>query len=353
LGQIERSVNRRKLYYLSQIVGWSLYIVIAGLLNLLFGVPITTDLIISLYTALVVGLFSSHLYRETIVRLGWLKLSIEKLIPRVLGGSVFFAFLFHVLYSLLNSILVFNKVTILWEDSNIITWIMLFFVWSLFYFIFHFFQNYRKEEIKNLRWQAQRNEFELKRLKSQMNPHFIFNAMNTIRALVEEDPEMAKQSITRLSNILRNSLLLGKNKEIAFAEEINLVRDYLAIEKARYEERLTVEWDLDANSKHYRIPPLMLQTLVENGIKHGISNLTKGGFIRIISTVENGNLRIAIENSGQLVANTAKPKGFGLVNTKERLRLLYGDKSRFDIRNKNDHEVITEVIIPPPKTLKQ
>ena len=95
--------------------------------------------------------------------------------------------------------------------------------------MFHFVNNYKKEEIKNLKWQAAKNEIELNKLKSQLNPHFIFNSMNSIRALVSEDPKLAKEAITQLSNVLRNSLLMGKQKLIPLGDEMKLVNDYLGL----------------------------------------------------------------------------------------------------------------------------
>src|SRR5690606_14938941 len=97
-----------------------------------------------------------------------------------------------------------------------------------------------KEEIKNLKWQAVKNEIELNRLISQLNPHFVFNSMNSIRALIDEDPKLAKQAVTELSNVLRNSLLMGKKTMVAFSEELKMVKDYLSLEKIRFEEKLQI-----------------------------------------------------------------------------------------------------------------
>ena len=110
-------------------------------------------------------------------------------------------------------------------------------------------------------------------LKSQLNPHFIFNALNSIRALVDENPGKSKNAITQLSNILRNSLQIDKNRLTSFTDEMKTVQDYLELESIRFEERLEVDIKLHPNSDQFQIPPLMIQTLVENSIKHGISNL--------------------------------------------------------------------------------
>jgi LytS/YehU family sensor histidine kinase len=113
------------------------------------------------------------------------------------------------------------------------------------YFSVHLFENYKRVEIESLIWEAAVKDFELKTLKSQLNPHFMFNAMNSIRALIEEDPENAKAALTRLSNILRYSLKMERNETVPLEEEIQTVNDYLALEAVRFEERLNYELVID------------------------------------------------------------------------------------------------------------
>src|SRR5690606_36171665 len=217
------------------------------------------------------------------------------------------------------------------------------FVWSLFYFTYHYFERYNK----SLKYEASMIEIELNNLKSQLNPHFIFNALNSIRALVDENPGKSKQAINQLSNILRNSLASDKKGLTKFDDELKIVKDYLGLEHIRFEERLRTEFDIDPNSHRFYVPPLMIQTLVENGIKHGISKLTAGGLIQMTTHVEKDCLRIRIRNSGRLVNGERKsPLGLGIKNTVQRLKLIYGEEASFRIVNENDNFVLTEVIIP-------
>jgi len=232
------------------------------------------------------------------------------------------------------------------DPSSVITYsfssMVFYLVWSLFYFGFHYFDRYNK----SLKYQATIKEFELNRLKSQLNPHFIFNALNSIRALVDEDPIKSKHAITQLATILRSSLIMNKSKLIPFSEELKVVNDYLGLESIRYEERLKVVIDIEPGSEHFLIPPLMLQTLVENGIKHGISKLKEGGEIKInTQIIHNNHLLIQIRNSGQLI-NHKTLAGFGLENTKQRLELIFDDKAKFKILNENQNTVLTEISIP-------
>jgi len=188
-------------------------------------------------------------------------------------------------------------------------------------------------------------EIELNNLKAQLNPHFIFNAMNSIRALVDENPAKSKQAITQLSNILRNSLATEKKGLTKFNDELKVVKDYLSLESIRFEERLKIEYDIDWGSSDFWVPPFMIQTLVENGIKHGIAQLTEGGTISIKTKVtENDELKIQISNSGQYTAE--KKGGLGLTNTIQRLKLLYGDAAYLKIDNEKNNLVLTEVKIP-------
>jgi LytS/YehU family sensor histidine kinase len=237
----------------------------------------------------------------------------------------------------------FNNVII---ASGVLNLAFIYFLWSLIYFLFHFIQNYKKAEIENFKWQASINEIELNKLKSQLNPHFMFNAMNSIRALVDENPLKSKEAITQLSNLLRNTLQMGKNKVIPFNEEMKIVNDYLALESVRYEERLKVKMQIQKESSEFDVPPLMIQTLVENGIKHGISKLTEGGTIELLAKIDNGKLIITICNSGQLKEKMESDSGFGIKNTRQRLQLLYGNDASLKIENLENNKVLTELIIP-------
>jgi LytS/YehU family sensor histidine kinase len=194
-------------------------------------------------------------------------------------------------------------------------------------------------------------EIELNNLKSQLNPHFIFNALNSIRALVDENPSKSKQAINQLSNILRSSLASDKKGLTKFDDELKIVKDYLGLESIRFEERLKTEFDIHPDSRNFLVPPLMIQTLVENGIKHGISKLTRGGIVQVKTLVVNGRMSIQIRNSGQLQNSTKRTKsGLGIRNTIQRLKLIYGDDATFRILNENDNFVLTELTIPQHQT---
>ena len=229
--------------------------------------------------------------------------------------------------------------------TGVLSWFFIYLLWSLVYFLFHYVTNYKKEEIKNLKWQAAKNEIELNRLISQLNPHFVFNSMNSIRALIDENPLLAKKAVTELSNVLRNSLLMGKKTLVPFSEELKMVEDYLSLEKMRFEEKLIIKLAINENTKNFLVPPLMIQTLVENAIKHGTSKLPKGGMVEITASVEADKLKVIIYNSGHYDEQASSETGFGISNTKQRLELLYGKQAVFSIKNE-DNKVKTLLLIP-------
>ncbi|WP_245986236.1 sensor histidine kinase [Marinoscillum furvescens] len=289
---------------------------------------------------------STHLLRFIVIKNGWLALNWVKLIPRLLliifGLSVFnYAFLLG--YSLLSNELTVRDFLPLTIVLNVFGPMIIYFIWAMIYFTFHYFERYNK----SLKYEAAAKEIELRNLRSQLNPHFIFNALNSIRALVDENPVKSKNAITQLSNILRNSLTIDRQRMVTLSEELAMVKDYLALESIRYEERLHTEFDIDPESMRHLIPPLMIQTLVENGIKHGIATLKTGGIIKVSSEVNEDSLIIQIRNTGQyLNGQLASNTGFGLSNTKKRLELIYGDQATFLINNESKNTVLTQISVP-------
>lgn len=339
-------MTRNQFYWLLQIVGWALYAVVGIILVSLANQPDPNN-IISLVLTAFWFLLSTHFFRIYIKKQKWIKLSLQKLIPRILL-AIFILGISNYLFQVFNFVFLglinpekdFSSFVVL---TSLFSYMIFYFVWSLIYFIYHYIDNYNK----SLKYEAAINEFELNKLKSQLNPHFIFNALNSIRALVDEDPVKCKTAITQLSTILRSSLVMNKNKLTNFNEELEAVKDYLDLESIRFEERLTTNFDIDSGSEDYRVPPLMIQTLIENGIKHGIAHLKEGGTIKLSTKIIDSKLHIYIRNNGQFKNGISKAnKGFGLENTKRRLHLIYGNHASLSIKNEDENTVLTKVIIP-------
>jgi sensor histidine kinase YesM len=330
---------------LLQFSGWLTYNVANGILYIVAG---TFDTVTVLYGLILSAwfIFSTHVYRLFLKKHGWLRLRFLSLLPRVLLATFVLSVLkyfVHLLIADAFNILyenIFDPLTVI---AFLFAYMIFYVTWSLLYFMYHYFDQYNN----TLRYQAVINEIELNSLKSQLNPRFIFNALNGIRGLVGEDPAKAKEAITQLSHILRSSLVMNKHKLTSFEEELHTVQDYLELESIRFEERLRSEYDIAPGSGRFQVPPLMIQTLVENGIKHGIAQLKGGGVISIRTLVEGDQMQLQIRNSGQLLNGIQKDgRGLGLANTVQRLKLIYGDAAKFDIRNEDDKTVITEITIP-------
>jgi two-component system, LytTR family, sensor kinase len=351
---VEKTImNRKKVYWISQFTGWTTFILV-NIIIIASIESITTTRILIWVLLGVLGILFTHLLRKVIKKQNWLSLPLKQIIPRVLLSSfiigiIIYGFVFTAGY--FGGTFKQEEITLTRAVSGILNLTSVTLFWSLIYFSVHYFENYKKKEIESLIWEAAVKDYELKTLKSQLNPHFMFNAMNSIRALIEEDREAAKSALTKLSNILRYSLQMERMEKVPLEDEIETVKNYLDLEKVRFEERLRYSIDINSGSAKVEIPPMMVQTLVENAIKHGISKRTRGGEIhiksKVESTVEGSKLKIEIRNSGHLSEEELKnSSGFGLNNTKHRLHLLFGDNAQFLICNDGEDKVLAQIEIP-------
>lgn len=342
-------VNKQKLYWSLQIGGWSLYAIvqIAASIIAAGGLGVSSQRIIFLAYEAIFCLIVSHIYRHYINKWRWLGLGMTRLIPKAILSVFVLGLVMYFLRIPISLPLRLFSMEVAFDPQNILGlslyYAIIFFLWSALYFIYNYFERYNK----SLKLEAHARAIELNNLKSQLNPHFIFNALNSIRALVDENPAKSKLAINQLSSILRNSLVADKRGLTRFKDELKVVKDYLGLEHIRFEERLQTEFIIDPQSKDFLVPPLMIQTLVENGIKHGISRLTEGGLIQIKTSIVNDRLNIQIRNSGQYMNGVKRTTGgMGLENTKQRLKLIYGDAASFRILTENDSFVLTEITIP-------
>ena len=349
----DMKLSRKQIYWISQVTGWSFFVAV----NLFIIASIEElpwqRILVWIFLG-VVGILFTHILRSVIRRNNWLNLPLKNTIPRILfasiiTGTIIYAFVFAASY--LAGTMQEHEFNIARPIAGVVNLSGMTLLWSLIYFVVHYMENYKKKEIESLIWEAAVKDYELKTLKSQLNPHFMFNAMNSIRALIEEDPESAKVAITKLSNILRYSLQMERMERVPLEDEIETVKNYLDLERIRFEDRLKYKLDIDKSSEKIEIPPMMIQTLVENGIKHGVSKQTKGGEIHLKSKVHsnaNGSrLKIEIRNSGHFSEEQLKnSSGFGVSNTKHRLNLLFGENANFTIKNENGDTVLAEVEIP-------
>jgi hypothetical protein len=194
-------------------------------------------------------------------------------------------------------------------------------------------------------------ESELKALKTQVNPHFIFNCLNSISALTSSDPATAREMCIRLAEFLRKTLGLGEKSHISLQEELDLVHAYLSVEQIRFGARLKLEEETDPDALGCRLPPLLLQPLVENAIRHGIATLAEGGWIRLeVKNGDSGDLSIQIENNFDPEAPHRRGASIGLKNVRQRLDTTYGSHARFDVRSDGNRFHVA-LQLPAQKTL--
>jgi LytS/YehU family sensor histidine kinase len=212
------------------------------------------------------------------------------------------------------------------------------------YILWHYIEFANNEEIKKVKLETMIKELELKTIKSQINPHFIFNALNSIRALVDEDPKRSRQAITELSNILRSSIQSNTVEVTSLEKELAIVKDYLALEYIRFADRLKVVYEIEPITLQNQLPPMMLQTLVENAIKHGLGKQPGDCTIKIISHYENNKHVLKVINTGLL--KPAENDGFGLQSTRERLNILYQGEALFELYQCEPNQVTAKLVIP-------
>jgi len=349
----EMKLSRKQLYWISQIAGWFFFVGINLFIISSFEEVTWQRVLVWIFLGFL-GIVFTHVIRGVIRKKNWLNLPLKNTIPRILTVSIITGIIIYALVfaaSYLAGTFKQEEYNFARLVAGIINTSILILLWCLIYYVVHYMENYKKKEIESLIWEAAVKDYELKTLKSQLNPHFMFNAMNSIRALIEEDPESAKVAITKLSNILRYSLQMERMERVPLEDEIETVKNYLDLERIRFEDRLKYKLDIEKSTQKIEIPPMMIQTLVENGIKHGVAKRTEGGEIHLKSkllTTSNGSkLKIEIRNSGHFSEEQLKSSnGFGVSNTKHRLNLLFGDDAHFSITNENGNTVLAEIEIP-------
>jgi two-component sensor histidine kinase len=352
----------RPAYWWCQVGGWGAYL----LVNLVAsqGFYVLNARVVGGFVFLsATGIVLTHAFRDFLFRRGWMDLRAAQLVPRVVAVNFVLALaivaLVYVYFSILPpaskapwssrpaptgyfSILVVYT----FNDFIILT------LWSGIYFGVAYFERQRRLEIERYQARTALAEAELRGLKTQLNPHFLFNSLNSLRALVVEDPGRAQTAITQMAGILRYHLQSGERSLVPLAEEIETAEQYLALELIRFEDRLSVTRQFQPEALASLVPPLALQTLVENAIKYGISRHSGPGRIELSAETRDGVLDISVRNSGELQSTSSDGStGVGLANLRTRLRLLFGDKAGVELRESTPGWVETRLTLPAADSL--
>jgi hypothetical protein len=356
---------KSRIYVLCQLGGWGVFLAMQLGFSRAFadrgpvGRDKLTDTAINVMIILM-GLALTHFSRPLMTRWGWKQLGWLALVPRVL----LMAAVLSLIWSAAGYGYTYGAVGLPWPSKYsiglifLVSWFQgacLLVGWLCVYFFYHVFERLQRMQVEQLRLAANVKEAELRALKSQVNPHFLFNSLNSLRALIDEDAPKAREAVTRLANMLRYSLQSGQLETVPFEEELRIVEDYLALEQIRHENRLQVRWEIAESvvTGALPVPPMLLQTLVENAVKYGIGTRREGGELLISARLEGAALNIRVTNPGDLAAPTSpaaaragSSTGVGLRNASERLKLLYGDRATLTLLAEPAGCVTADVMIP-------
>ena len=222
--------------------------------------------------------------------------------------------------------------------------IPLYLISAIAHYLYLAFEASHAAERRVLETEVTAREAELRALRAQLNPHFLFNSLNSINALIGSDPEGARRMCERLGDFLRRTLALGARDSVSLSEELELVERYLGIEQVRFGERLRVERAIDPDAADCRVPPLLLQPLVENAIKHGIQDMLEGGAVRIEARLDESLLRIVVENPIDPDAPARRGEGVGLDNVRRRLAAFGAREAHLRSERQGDRFRVTLIL---------
>lgn len=355
---------RERLYVLCQAGGWMFFLILQMGFVVMFGTRTLSgrtdpmEVYLGLVRVIAEGLLISHYARIFLTRWGWKELGWRPLIPRI----VLIAFAMSAVWTVVGYGIDFGLLR-LGHGNKFPLWLLMLtsFVngaimmagWLCIYFFYHLFERLNRLQVEQLRLAGSVKEAELRALKSQVNPHFLFNSLNSLRALIDEDAPRAREAVTRLANMLRYSLQSGQQETVPLEDELRIVEDYLALEQIRHEHRLRVRWEVADGARSCAMPPMLLQTLVENAVKYGISTRVEGGELVIAARLAGAGLSIRVTNPGDLAAPTSasaaragSSTGVGLRNASERLKLLFGERATLTMLAEPAGCVTADVFIP-------
>lgn len=342
-------LTQSKVFWILQIIGWN-SLAINSWAKYFTNTDLNKSYIISEGLLFIIsGIFCSsllRLYLKNNINFG--KLDKQMMLNIILAYSMTSLLLFMTMYLAIplynyfhDKVLGITKLMLL---SNVLNTFIFMALWLLFYIGIKIFIHMREAKIERLQLKTELKEAQLNTLKGQINPHFMFNSLNNIRGLMLEDVEKSREMITRLSEILRYSLTKDNIDSITISEEIEMVENYIALSQIQLEDRLKYECIIADNLLKIEIPPMIIQMLVENAVKHGISNQANGGMVSLEIFANETRLNIKVTNTGNLKSTSNSTK-LGLDNIKKRLQLIYKNTAKFDL-SEVDNYVIATIKLP-------
>lgn len=348
---MEKEKSRKLLFWYIQSIAWGLISLINMTTKLLYVSSLSKMYIILETLIFFSGVFLfSSLYRRYIK-------------PRLHLQNVKFMMVLKIIFAYVITVILMTTYIVLlaslaheifiedqWEGKTrdiiltVINIAIFLFFWTVSYITIKLYFFYQDNRLERARLATIVKESQLNTLKGQINPHFMFNSLNNIRGLMLEDVDKSREMLTRLSDMLRYSLTKNNIDGIKLSEEFEMVENYISLSKIQLENRLVFQTNIASETLDAKIPPMIVQMLIENAVKHGVSELKKGGVIRLNTKVEDNSLYIEVINSGKLSDKNSSTK-IGLENIKQRLSLLYGEKASF-LLEEIDNEVKAKIKIP-------
>jgi len=333
-------VQKIKTYWWCQLLGW-LAMITVELVNYTFFIIGKFDKQILIYFSICafIGFTLTHLFKLLIHRFQVFQKSKITIWLLALFSSLSIAVLISIVVVFINAYMIYaGKITFSWIEflGNIMNWMRYVTVWVIIYFMYKLVLQNSLLQQQKLQAENIANVAELELLKSQLNPHFLFNALNSIKALISIDQEKSRNAVLLLSDLLRFTLNYGKDKEIPLLLEIDEVKKYFQLESIRFGEKLKIDFDIDENAYNYFIPPAIVLTLAENAIKHGkIAADNRLHVILIIQKTERG-IYIEIKNTGKLHSEALNNTGVGLALVKKRLEALYLQEASLHLKEEEN-----------------
>lgn len=339
------------LYWKCQLIGWGMVSLLWLYIALDRDQFTVSHAMINYVLDVSICIGLTHAYRTIALHFKWNQMGIrpllKKLIPSILILAVLFMQLMNLKTSayiyLVNEVNVFVENILVWNPV-LITGLRHMAIWVLAYHAYHFYMREVNTTKVNAQLTIKAKQSQLDNLSAQLNPHFLFNSLNSIKALVVENPTGARRAIDLLSDLLRTSLYDKEHLTISIAEEMALVNDYVELEKLRFEERLTIKMNLDKSLDKVKIPPLSIQLLVENAIKHGVDKQIQGGTVDISVQKKEGYVVVQVKNPGVFLKG--EDAGVGLKNLSERLLLQYDGLAKIEIATPSENVVLATLLIP-------
>ena len=350
------NISHTKAYWALQAFGWGIYFILNQII-FLSVLDFKQSALLNIFLV-IVGFSLSHLFRSLIHHQNWKSLPIGKLVLKVIAASVVIGLIWALITIPFNLYILGGEeveptMVAKPEDFNALLSILLMtinyaitiFGWSLVYFSYHFFSQYKQTEVEKWKLEAAVKDAELMALKAQINPHFIFNSLNNIRSLIIEDAEKARDMITHLSDLLRYAIHFSNQEVVTLRRELAVVQNYLDLESIQFEERMNYTIDAEEACLEVKIPPMVIQLLVENAVKHSLSLIKEGGEIHISAVKREGEMVVEVRNTGQIKTHS-NGAGIGLKNATERLQILFGKRSNLTLNNSSDNNVTAKFTVP-------